>query len=587
MRGGFISLLTAIALLGFGVAQAQDPQAGADGVGDSFYPQLGNGGYDTQHYTLDLAVDVDANTLDGTVTIDAQATQALSAFNLDLIGFDVSAVTVNGSAAEVARQPHELTITPPTPLADGEAFTVSVAYSGSPSGMNPASSLEYLSGWANYGDGIFVASEPAGAAGWYPVNDHPLDKATYTFRITVAEPYMVAANGLLTDTIDNGDTTTYVWENSHPTASYLVTVNIAEFVMETIEGPDGLPIRNFFPPALAEVGSVNFGRAADMIAFYSDLFGPYPFEAYGVVVVNARLGFALETQTLSLFGADRAGAVGAVDEVAAHELSHQWIGNSVSLSAWQDIWLNEGFATYASWLWFEHESGPETMERRVTDTYNAIAEDTRTFTLNVTRDQLVGLVQAMPLEQVALASVDVARITELLLTGTPGEAQIATQVALLPPDTVSGPQLVAYLAVLPFDTVALSSAQIDELFELIDLYEFLGARLTIPQSHYLPPGKPSARDLFNRGVYQRGALTLHALRLRVGDDAFFTILRTYYERFQYSNVTTDDFIAVAEEISGEDLGDFVAAWLTDPIMPDIPEMGLTVALPAGDAAASE
>jgi hypothetical protein len=169
------------------------------------------------------------------------------------------------------------------------------------------------------------------------------------------------------------------------------------------------------------------------------------------------------------------------------------------------------------------------------------------------------------------------RITELLLTGTPGASEIEAQVALLPPETVSGVQLAAYISVLPFESAALTSAEIDELFTLLDLYELLGERLDIPVSHYVPPGSPSQRDLFNRGVYWRGALTLHALRLRVGDDTFFEILKTYYQRYQGGNVTTADLIAVAEEISGQALGEFFDAWLYAPMMPDIPEMGLSMA----------
>jgi aminopeptidase N len=569
-------LITALVLGTVRFALAQEP--GADSIGDPFYGLLGNGGYDVQHYTLDLAVDVGANTIDGTATIDALATQDLSAFNLDLLGFTISAITVNGAAATWDHQPHELTITPEEPLLKDAAFTVSITYSGRPSGMNiaAAGSMPNLSGWVNYGDGIFVASEPAGAATWYPVNDHPLDKATYTLRITVPKPYMVAANGLLQDTIDNGETSTYVWELDDPAASYLISVDIGEFEVVTEKGPDGVLIRNYFPPKYAEIGQFTFGRTADMIAFFEDLFGPYPFDAYGVVVVNTAVGFALENQTLSLFGVDRIAGGGLIDEVVAHELSHQWFGDSVSLTTWGDIWLNEGFATYASWLWFEHAGSRASLDRRVTDSYNQIAADTRSFKITFTRDQFLGLVQSMASADVSLPTDNVVQITRLLLTGTPGEDQIDVQIAMLPPEAVSVEQLAAYVTLLPFDMASLTSAQVDELFTLLTLYDQLDQPLTIPASHYAPPGKPDQRDLFNRGVYLRGALTLHALRLRVGDEAFFTILKTYYTRYQGGNATTADFIGVAEEISGQDLQAFFDDWLYAPVMPDIPEMGLSV-----------
>jgi aminopeptidase N len=571
----WLVLIMALVLNTFQMALAQEP--GADNIGDPFYGLLGNGGYDVQHYTLDLTVDVAANTIDGTATIDARATQDLSAFNLDFVGFTISAITVDGAAAAWDHQPHELTITPAEPLLKDAAFTVSVAYSGTPTGLNVAAagSMPYLSGWVNFGDGVFVASEPAGAAGWYPVNDHPLDKATYTLRITVPKPYMVAANGLLQDTMDNGATTTYGWELDDPAASYLISVSIGEFEVVTEDGPDGVLIRNYFPPKYADLAQFTFGRTSDMIAFFEDLFGPYPFDAYGVVVANTEVGFALENQTLSLFGVDRVTATGLNDEVVAHELSHQWVGDSVSLATWGDIWLNEGFATYASWLWFEHASNRASLDRRVTDAYNQIAADTRNFKITFTRDQFLGLVQAMSAD-VSLPAEDVAQITRLLLTGTPGEDQIDAQIAILPPETVTAEQLAAYVTLLPFDTVTMTPAQVDELFTLLTVYDLTDEPLPIPASHFVPPGQPNQRDLFNRGVYLRGALTLHALRLKVGDEAFFTILKTYYTRYQGGNATTADFVGVAEEISGQDLQAFFDEWLYAPVMPDIPDMGLSV-----------
>jgi hypothetical protein len=212
----------------------------------------------------------------------------------------------------------------------------------------------------------------------------------------------------------------------------------------------------------------------------------------------------------------------------------------------------------------------------VTETYNQIAADTRSFTITFTRDQFLGLVQSMASATESVPSENVAQITRLLLTGTPSEDQIDTQIAMLPPETVSVEQFAAYVTLLPFDTATLTPAQVDELFTLLDLYTLAGESLTIPASHYVPPGKPSQRDLFNRGVYLRGALTLHALRLKVGDEAFFAILKAYYTRYQGGNATTDDFIGVAEEISRQDLQAFFDEWLYAPVMPDIPDMGLSV-----------
>jgi aminopeptidase N len=442
-------------------------QAGSDSLGDPYYPQLGNGGYDALHYTLDISADLASGAISGTVALQARATEELRAFNLDFAGLKIRAVSVGAQSAAYSRTAHELTISPAVPISSGATFTTSVRYDGVPQPV-VSEAVPIQLGWNRYQDGIYVASEPAGAASWYPVNDHPRDKATYTIRVTLPKPYVAAANGLLRDTLDNGATRTYVWETTHPVASYLVTVNIAEFVEETGQGPGNLPIRNFFTPDVAANAKRVFAPTAQMIDYFDGLFGPYPFEAYGVVVADRELGYAMETQTLSLFGRDIAGADPArVETIVAHELSHQWFGDSVSVANWQDIWLNEGFATYAEWLWQEHTAGPQARDDSVRQTYRAVA-------------------------------------------------------ASAPP----------------------------------------------------PPGRPPRDDLFNAGVYGRGGLTLHALRLRVGDEAFFKILRAYADRYRYGNASTADFIAAAEEVGGKQLGPLFDAWLYASQLPDMPELGL-------------
>lgn len=465
----FTGLLFAnlVVLVLLGLVGCSSIKPGADGIGDAYYPQLGNGGYDALHYTLELSIDPIGNTLSGNCTIEARATQSLSAFNLDFSGLTIEQVTVNGQAAEYQRKESELTITPAEPLNDGDTFTVSVTYSGTPQ-ASPALGGPWKTGWQHTDNNqVFVSSEPSGAATWYPVNDHPLDKATYTFRITVPKPYVVAANGLLQQELDNGDTITDVWEATEPMASYLAAVNIDKYVVETMSDPDGILIRNYLTPDLPEYARTGINKTTEMLSYFSELFGPYPFKAYGIVIVDfpeEESGFAMETQTLSQHELDEH-VFSLSDEVVAHELAHQWFGDSVSLESWQDIWLNEGAATYAEWLWTEYK--------------------------------------------------------------------------------VSG----------SLDTIVRSQYP----------------QYTVSPD---PAGKPLPTDLYSNTVYGRGALTFHALRLRVGDEAFFQILRTYTDRFRYGNASTADFIAVAEEVSGQDLGDFFNAWLYDTKNPPIPEIGL-------------
>lgn len=435
-----------------------NPQAGAPGMGDSYYPNFGNGGYDAQSYFLDITVqDAKTSELSAAATIEAKAIQNLSSFNLDFIGFEITRLDVNGAPANFSRSGQELTITPAQPLTDGQAFTVVAEYRGVPAEMNSVA-LPVQTGWVTFDEGIFVLSEPDGAASFFPVNDHPLDKARFTFRITAPKPYEVATNGVLKEKTDHGATTTYLFTLRDPMASYLATVNLGDFNEETMQSPGGIPIRNYYAASLPKNVNQPFARQGEMLDYFSELFGQYPFEVYGSLVMNTYFGAALENQTLSIYGIDMIDAqhVEETELTVAHELSHQWFGDSVSVADWSDIWLNEGFATYSEALWVEHLRGRAAMDEWITGLYEEVRQNPKYFPA---------------------------------------------------------------------------------------------------------PGKPPAEDLFNGGVYYRGGLTLHALRVKVGDEAFFEILKTYYARYQGGNATTENFIAVAEEISGQNLKEFFNDWL--------------------------
>jgi aminopeptidase N len=357
-------------------------EPGASGMGDSLYPDFGNGGYDVLHYTLDIIVnDVSTSRLEGMTSLDAKATQNLSSFNLDFIGFEITNITVNGESAEFERAGQELTITPSTPLSANESFTAEIQYEGSPGEIN-SEAISFQTGWITFEGGSFVLGEPDGAATFFPVNDHPLDKAPYTMRVTVPEPFKVAANGVLTETIDQEDGNTFVFEMHDPMASYLVTINVAEFDMETSESENGVPIRNYYPAGRLEDGSRTFARQGEMIDYFSSLFGPYPFEVYGAVVIDTEFGAALETQTLSIFSRNviDADQPEGSQQVIAHELAHQWFGDSVSLADWRDIWLNESFATYSQALWMEHTEGREALDEWIRRVYAAVQANRNSVT---------------------------------------------------------------------------------------------------------------------------------------------------------------------------------------------------------------
>lgn len=322
---------------------------GEPGVGDPYFPGLGNGGYDVGHYGLDLVVDPITNRLDGVVTVAATARTGLSRFNLDLEGFEVGSVVVDGAGAAFERAGTELVVTPAAPLTAGQGFSTVVTYGGVP-GALAAPSVPLDVGWVDTDHGSVVIGEPDGASRWFPANDHPTDKAAYTFRVSVPEGTTALANGELIRTVPDGaGAVTWTWELRSPMASYLATVVVGAYELTPTQlTAGGVPIRNAFPvddPAAAGP----FERQGEMIDYFASEFGPYPFDVYGGIVVPDGLGgSALECQTFSIFGGP------THEAIVAHEAAHQWFGNHVTLSSWEDIWLNEGFATYAEWMWDEH-----------------------------------------------------------------------------------------------------------------------------------------------------------------------------------------------------------------------------------------
>ena len=327
------------------------PPTEAEGLGDSFYPFLGNGGYDVLHYEIELNVDPSANTISALTSITAEATENLETFNLDLSGLEVHSVTVDGADAEFSRSGHELTVQPASPLAAGSQFAVEVVYSGSPEAISdpgvPFSNL----GWLQRDGVIYTLSEPSGSMTWFPSNNHPTDKATYEVRITVPEGLTAASNGLLVDETTYDGRTTFTWRMDDPMATYLAAVYVGDF--DRIDHgrlyEDGPLLRDYVPrdapPEVAQALSVT----PKVIAFLEDRLGPYPFDAYGTIVMPFVLGLALENQTLSVHGLATIGP-----GIIAHEAAHQWLGDSVSPDDWSEIWLNEGFATYLH-LMFEAE----------------------------------------------------------------------------------------------------------------------------------------------------------------------------------------------------------------------------------------
>ncbi len=672
-RFGLIALLSAGLVMAplAAVGAPGSPRPGATGVGDPYYPLDGNGGYDVGHYDLAVTYNPATDRLIGRATISATATQALSAFDLDFYSLTVRSITVGGTAATWTRYGQELKVTPSAALAKGSAFTTVITYDGVP---KPVTDELGANGFFHTGDGAFVAGQPHSAATWFPVNDHPIDKASYTFHVTAPKGLQVLANGVLQGSTVYGSMRTTTWNAPDKMASYLSTIAIGNYRVKhytksgiqywdgiasslytpyatpesgsqyaisqnsllgykrlshvirvpaagadlafdinrsTEQGFDyvfveahtvgandwtTLPDRNghtaaaidqdaacaygltgFHPflehyltvqddgsctttgttgtwnaatgdsdgyekwdvdlsryagkqvqvsisvvtddavlrngvfvdnvvsstgqgttgfendgnkldgwtvpgaPAgspgntddwvagtadlvvtTGEIAQASLHREPEILAFLSKNFGPYPWKTSGGIVTNVQgMGFALETQTRPIYAPDFFDSLESGSSVVVHELTHQWYGDSLAVKQWKNIWLNEGFATYAEWLWSEHEGLATTQD--IFDGYASIPADD------------------------------------------------------------------------PFWSVTI--------------------------------GDPGPGHLFDIAVYWRGAMTLHALRQKIGDATFFTLIKRWAALHAGGNVEIPQFIALAERLSGKQLDSFFKTWLYTPSKP--------------------
>ncbi|MFD0419720.1 M1 family metallopeptidase [Streptomyces sp. NPDC127108] len=329
---------------------------------DPYFPGNGDSRFRVHRYELELDYRPAPNRIAGAARLSAITGRAsLAEFQLNLGDFRIGRVRVDGRAAHYTHRGGKLRVRPAKALPAGSAFTVDVHYSGNPKPVNsPWGGL----GWEELTDGALVASQPVGAPSWYPCNDRPADKAAYQISITTPSAYQVVIGGRLLTRTTKASTTTWLYEQPAPTPSYLVGLSIGKYQTALLGDPglSGVPQTGHFPAHLLAEFSRDFARQPQMMALFEDLFGPYPFAEYGVVVADEELDVPVEAQGLSLFGVNHVDGARGAERLVAHELAHQWFGNSVTIADWRHIWLNEGLAKYAEWLWSERSGGRAAQE---------------------------------------------------------------------------------------------------------------------------------------------------------------------------------------------------------------------------------
>lgn len=450
---------------------------------DPYTPQSGDPSIRVDHYDLSITYKMSTNRLDGVAIVRGRATAPIMAVSLDLVGLRATKVMVDGRRAPAFHQSdRRLRVSLRAALAIDEAFEITVVYGGAP---RPRRSRWGTIGWEELDDGALVASQPTGAPTWYPCNDVPADKATYTLSVTTDRAYSVIASGVRAGgraqggraqgRSDRGGSSTWTFEQSAPTSTYLMTVAIGRYVEQEV-ALGRITGRLHFPPHLAARVHADFAQLPAMMQLFEEKFGPYPLPDYTVVVTADDLEIPLEAQGIGMFGANHIEGTGSFERLIAHELAHQWFGNSVGVVEWKEIWLNEGFACYAEWLWSEH-SGSASAHRRALDYHRRLA--------------------ALPRD---------------LMLSDPGPAL-----------------------------------------------------------------------MFDDRVYKRGALTLHALRLTVGDETFFAMLRAWTSEHGAGTATTADFIALATSMTTKPVATLLHAWLDDLPLPALPRaraMGVSRPAPA-------
>lgn len=427
-------------------------------VPDPYLPTHGDVRYSVDHYDLALDYRMATNRLGAVATLTVRALGATDTIRLDLSGLHVDKVKVDGGKPKKwTHKDRALTVKLGRALAPGDTATVEVAYSGKP---GPVPGAHGPAGWEELTDGVLVASQPYGAPSFFPCNDRADDKASYRIAVTTDPDYTVVATGRPTPPSQRAGRTTWVFEEDAATASYLVSVVIGRLVEQPLPGAGGR-VSVFRPRGRAIPADSPLLRLPAMLEALEGWFGPLPLPAFRAVVVDEPLEIPLEAQGMASFGTNHLADDWGNERLVVHELAHQWFGNKTTSGLLRDIWLHEGFACYAEWLWSQAR-GLGTADERAARHH-----------------------KALPMQKQATPLSD--------------------------------------------------------------------------------PGMPA---MFDDWVYKRGALTLHALRAAVGDEAFFAVCRSWVA--EHSVSSTGGFVDHVARVTGTDQTPLFAAWLHDVALPPCP-----------------
>lgn len=423
---------------------------------------------DVQHYRFALDLSDSTGRISGEALIDVRVAADRRELNLDLYaeqggkGMKVSEVMIDDKVAPFHQQGHHLDITLPT---HGQTIDlrVRIRYAGV-----PADGL-IISKAPGHGLTYFGDNWPNRAHHYLPCVDHPSDKATVEFWVTAPARYQVVSNGIQIEESNLGKglkRTGYRSDELLPTK--VMVVGVGEFAVELAgKTKAGVPVSSWVFPDERDNGFKEYHKAVSVLDFYSEMIAPYPYQKLANVQSRTRYG-GMENAGCIFYHDKSAVGDGSSEALIAHEIVHQWFGNSASEANWHHIWLSEGFATYLTHVYMERTYGVPLFQQR----------------LRADRSKLI---QLKDLQRVPVVDTTVTDYNQLL--------------------------------------------------------------------------SPNS--------YEKGGWFLHMLRQRIGDPAFYQLLKNYYQRYQYSNALTADFRAVAESISGQDLRGFFQQWLYRPGHPKL------------------